>query len=107
MTSQGQVQGTQIDGRITVAPEVARKGNRTYCRMLVALGPIGEPHKPLVTAVYVGGELAERCGRGLMEGYKIKAVGKLKRPRPKARFPELIATDIRLRDKGGQQGARA
>lgn len=100
-------EGQQVVGRITIAPEQASKDGNTFCRMLVATGPIGGTELPPVAAVYVGGELAERCGRGLDEGYLISAIGRFHRGRRKARFPEMIADDIKLWDKGGRPGARS
>jgi hypothetical protein len=92
-----EVARTRVVGRISRSPETTRtSGGLPICRLVVAKKSVGPSSPPVQVGLYVKGDLALRCGRGLREGYLIEAFGDLGAPRRNARFPELMADKVRL-----------
>jgi hypothetical protein len=92
----------RVVGRVGKHLEIARTAAGTeVCRLVVTQRAAGPASSPVQIGLYVKGELAKRCCRGLGEGDLIEAFGQLGRMRSKAKRPELVGTDVKLWEKAG------
>jgi hypothetical protein len=108
-TREQQVQTTVL-GRISREPEGSRTiGGTPICRLTVATEAPGPASSPVVVALYIAGDLARRCLRGLGTGDLIEGFGDLRPLRKAARWPEVVAEDVKLREEvsGRASAARA
>lgn len=100
----------RIVGRLGREPEVTRTaGGVTVCRLVVVKRAAGPASSPTRVGLYMTGELAKRCKKGLHEGYLIEAFGQLgnRRRSSKAepKYPEVVVGDafngVKLKDRAG------
>ena len=91
---------TKILGKISRAPEGSRTSAGTpVCRLIVSKDAEGPASSPVLVGLYLKGELARRCLRGLGVGDLIEAVGDLGPMRERARLPEVLVGDVKLRER--------
>lgn len=89
----------RIVGRLGREPEATRTlGGVTVCRVVVVKREAGPASNPARVGLYLTGELARRCRRGLHEGDLIEASGELAPRRPgsraQPRYPEVVVPDV-------------
>jgi hypothetical protein len=99
----------RIVGRLGRAPEGRTSlGGVEVCRLIVvneAAGPVSSPPR---VGLYLTGELARRCRKGLGEGDLIRVLGNLGTRRPGSKvpdYPEVVVDDdpenVKLWERAG------
>jgi hypothetical protein len=100
----------RVVGRLGREPEAkSTLDGVTVCRLVVVKRAAGPASSPARVGLYLKGELAKRCGRGLHEGDLIEAFGELgNRPRAskaRPRYPEVVVADapdrVKLYERAG------
>jgi len=100
----------RIVGRLGREPEISmRADGMAVCRLVVVKRAAGPASSPARVGLYMTGELARRCKRGLHEGYLIEAFGELaaRRGGSKAepKYPEVVVEDafdnVKLKQRAG------
>jgi hypothetical protein len=99
----------RVVGRLGREPEAkATTGGVTVCRMVVVKRAAGPASSPVRVGLYLKGALAERCRKGLHEGYLIEAFGELGNRQPVGKapgYPEVVVDDrpdaVRLYARAG------